>query len=209
MSPPASPGEAPIDFWFDFASPYGYFMSWRIDAIAARHGRRVRWRPVILFAVLRALGLPPPMGHEAKRTYMQHDFERSARFLGVPFRRPEAFPAATHHAARAFYLLERSDPRTAMAFARTAMRAYFTEGADLGDPMQIAQWAREANPQLGEAAGFAARLRADEARALLASAVEEAVRAQVFGSPMIVIDGERFFGVDRLPQIEGHLEGNL
>ena len=44
-----------IDFYFDFASPYGYFMSEKIDALARKYGRKVTWRPVMLFAVLRAL----------------------------------------------------------------------------------------------------------------------------------------------------------
>jgi 2-hydroxychromene-2-carboxylate isomerase len=199
----------PIDFWFDFASPYGYFMAEKIEVVAGRHGRRVRWRPVILFAVLRALDLPPPMGHEVKRAYMQLDFERSARFLDVPFRIPAGFPAVTQHAARAFYLLERLEPSLAINFARVALRSYFVQGADLGDAMQVARWACEAHPALGAPADFVLRMRADDARAMLASAVDEAVREQVFGSPTVVIDGERFFGVDRLPQIEACLAGTL
>ncbi|MDB5730894.1 MAG: oxidoreductase, partial [Variovorax sp.] len=68
------PFSKPIDFWFDFASPYGYFMSEKIDEVAARHGRSVRWRPVLLFAVLRALDLPAPLGSTVKRDYLLHDF---------------------------------------------------------------------------------------------------------------------------------------
>jgi len=199
----------PVDFWFDFASPYGYFMAEKIDAVVARHGRRVRWRPVILFAVLRALDLPAPMGSEVKREYMWHDFERSARFLGVPFRMPAGFPAVTQNVARAFYLLEQIDSCGAIDFARVAMRGYFVEGADLGDAMQSARWACGVNPALGDPADFVSRLRADDARAMLASAVDDAVRERVFGSPTVVIDGERFFGVDRLPQIEACLAGTL
>ncbi|GAC1602701.1 MAG: 2-hydroxychromene-2-carboxylate isomerase [Ramlibacter sp.] len=200
---------AAIDFWFDFASPYGYFMSEKIDALAARHGRRVRWRPVLLFAVLRALELPAPLGHALKRSYMQRDFDRSARFLEVPYRLPEGFPATTQHAARAFYLLQRDAPGAALPFARRAMRGYFRASAALGDPAQVARWVVEATPALGDAKAVAALIAADAAKALLAAAVEEAVRAGVFGSPFVVIDGEAFFGVDRLPQIEARLAGRL
>ena len=41
---------APIDFYFDFASPYGYLAATQIDGIAERHGRRVRWCPILLGA---------------------------------------------------------------------------------------------------------------------------------------------------------------
>ncbi len=47
-----------IDFYFDFSSPYGYFMAENIDAVAARHGREVRWRPYLLGAVYKKLGTP-------------------------------------------------------------------------------------------------------------------------------------------------------
>jgi len=44
---------APLDFYFDFSSPYGYLASRRIDALAAAHGREVNWRPILLGALRR------------------------------------------------------------------------------------------------------------------------------------------------------------
>lgn len=202
----------PIDFWFDFASPYGYFMSEKIDALAARHGRRVRWRPVLLFAVLRALDLPAPLGSAIKRGYMRHDFDRSARFLGVPYRMPDGFPAATQHAARAFYLIDGSDGsdgEAAVRFARGVMRDYFVDGAPIGDIEWIAARAVREAPALGDVQQVVASLQGAPAKAALAAAVDTAVAQQVFGSPFVVVDGEPFFGVDRLPQIEAALAGNL
>ena len=174
---------AVIDFWFDFASPYGYFMSEKIESLATQHGRCVRWRPVLLFAVLRSLELPAPLGNVVKRDYMQLDFERSARFLEVPYRLPDGFPAATQHAARAFYLLDRDVPEAAVPFAHRAMRGYFRESAALGDPLQVARWVAEAAPEMGNAEAVARLIAGDAPKALLAAAVEEAVRARVFGSP--------------------------
>ncbi|MFZ1898898.1 MAG: DsbA family protein, partial [Azonexus sp.] len=46
----------PIDFWFDFSSPYGYLMSERIDELTARFGRKVRWHPILLGVVFKATG---------------------------------------------------------------------------------------------------------------------------------------------------------
>lgn len=199
-----------IDFWFDFASPYGYFMSERIDALAARHGRQVRWRPLLLFAVLRAHGLPPPFEHPLKRDYGHLDFERSARFLEIPYAMPAGFPHISPHAARAFYLLRQADPAAARDFARAVMRGYFRAGAAIADAGCIAALAHEAAPlACGSEAEFALRIDGAEARALLAAAIEEAVQARIFGSPTVLIDGEAFFGVDRLPQIEARLAGRL
>jgi 2-hydroxychromene-2-carboxylate isomerase len=200
---------APIDFWFDFASPYAYLLSEKIGRLAARHRRVVRWRPVLLFAVLRALDLPAPLAHPFKRAYMLHDFERSARHLNVPGRIPDAFPATTQHAARAFYLIERIAPHAAIGFAHQVFRAYFNDGAPVGQLALIARWAAAAAPSLGDASAVAAVLQGADAKALLAGAVDAAVAQRVFGSPIVVIDGEAFFGADRLPQIEAVLSGAL
>ncbi|MES2911672.1 MAG: 2-hydroxychromene-2-carboxylate isomerase [Pseudomonadota bacterium] len=195
----------PIDFYFDFASPYGYFMSEKIDALAAKHGRTVTWRPILLFAALRSLGLPPPFEHPVKLAYITADFERSARFLGVGYRLPPAFPALTQHAARAFYLVNEQAPAAAVAFAQTVLRGYFRDGQDIGNIEVIAQMVCDHTGTLGSAADVQAHLKSAEAKTLLQQAITAAVEKKVFGSPFVVIDGESFFGVDRLPQITEEL----
>ncbi len=196
---------ADIDFYFDFASPYGYFMSERIDAVAQRHRRKVVWRPVLLFAVLRALELPAPLAHPAKRAYMVADFARSARFMGIRYAMPPRFPIITPYAARAFYLLAAHAPDVAVTFAHTVMHNYWQRGLDISDIGLVADLATLAGPWLGDSAQIRERLRSDTAKALLEEAVACAVAHRVFGSPFVVVGGEAFFGVDRLPQIEAHL----
>ncbi|MDB5818483.1 MAG: 2-hydroxychromene-2-carboxylate isomerase [Rhizobacter sp.] len=201
----AVPAAPLIDFWFDFGSPYGYFASESIDALAARHGRSVRWRPILLFAVLRGLGLPNPFETPAKLAYSRLDFARSARFLGLPYRLPTGFPIATQLAARAFYLIDQRDPRAAVTYARTVFRDYFAHDRPIGKLEHISALAARAGLADGDPLVAAELLKSDPAKALLAKAVDEAVVAQAFGSPFIVVDGEPFFGVDRLPQIEAAL----
>ncbi len=190
-----------IDFYFDFASPYGYFMSEKIDALATTHGRRVTWRPILLFAALRALELPAPMEHPVKRKYLTADFARSARFLGVDYSLPAAFPALTQHAARAFYLLDEKSPVTAVRFAQNALRAYFQQGRNIADIDVIAEMVFEQTDVFGPAVAVRDHLKTDTAKAMLQNAIAAAVEKNVFGSPFVVIDDEPFFGVDRLPQI--------
>ena len=83
---------APLDFWFDFASPYGYLASTRIDDIAARHGRTVRWRPILLGAVFKVSGMKPVMEQPLRGEYLAHDVPRFARLLGVPLTMPAKMP---------------------------------------------------------------------------------------------------------------------
>jgi len=198
----------PIDFYFDFASPYGYFMSEKIDALAAQHGRSVNWRPILLFAALRALGLPPPFEHPVKLEYITADFARSARFLGVDYSLPPGFPALTQHAARAFYLLNEQAPETAVPFAQSALRGYFRQGSNIADIEVIADMLCAQTSKLGTAQAVCTQLKSNTAKAMLQDAINVAVGQKVFGSPFVFVDGESFFGVDRLPQIAEKLAGH-
>ncbi|MBL8359575.1 MAG: DsbA family protein [Rubrivivax sp.] len=197
----------PVEFWFDFGSPYAYLAAEKLPAIVAAQGRTLRWRPVLLFAVLRKLDLPPPMGHPAKRDYLLMDFDRSARHLGVPYRHPTRFPVVSPWPARLFHALAARDEAAAAAFARDALRAAFRDDQPLDEwPALLALAARHddrgADALLAAADGAAAR-------AALAAAIDEAAARGLFGSPFVVIDGEGFFGADRLPQVEARLAGTL
>ncbi|PWR22162.1 2-hydroxychromene-2-carboxylate isomerase [Zavarzinia compransoris] len=193
----------PIDFYFDFASPYAYFLAEPLASLAAAHGRVLNWRPLMLWAVLKEIGLPPPLDNAVKRRYVLADMARSARHVGKPFALPDRFPVSSHLPARLFHELAADDPAGAVRFAHRVFKAYFTEGADLGDAAVIEALALDC--------GIAReRARAGEAgRALVLRAIDQAVAAGVWGSPYVVIGAEAFFGADRLPQIEACLRGDL
>ena len=193
----------PIDFFFDFSSPYGYLGAEKIDDIAARHGRVVEWHPILLGVVFRATGGAPLTEIPIKGDYSKHDFARSARFLGVPFKFPSRFPLATHNAARAFLWLTDRDKTLAKNFARAVYRAYFAEDTDIANTdnlLGIADSMGVDRPSLQQAMADPAvkeRLRAEN---------DAALARGVFGSPFFFVDGEPFWGSDRLPQIERWLE---
>ena len=111
---------APIDFYFDFASPYGYIASTQIDEIAARHGRTVAWRPILLGVVFKTTGMGPLPSVPLKGAYSLRDFARSARLLGIPFQMPKVFPFNAVAPSRAFYWLRDRDPGLARRFAQAA-----------------------------------------------------------------------------------------
>ncbi len=194
----------PIDFWFDFSSPYGYLMSEKIDALAAQYGRKVRWHPILLGIVFQATGSRPPAdGVSSKGNYMMHDFQRSARFMGVPYNPPSRFPLPTQNAARAYYWLHGQDCALARAFAHAVYRAFFVDDRDISSPDTVLDIA----VALGvDRDTLAAALQTPEMKARLKDECDRALTVGVFGSPHVVIDGEAFFGADRLPQIERWLE---
>jgi len=113
----------PIDFYFDFSSPYGYLASTRIDDLAARHGRSVTWRPILLGAVFKITGQQPLPTIPLKGSYAAHDLARSARLLKVPFKLPTKFPIGATAPSRAFYWVSDKDPTLARKLAQALYHA--------------------------------------------------------------------------------------
>jgi 2-hydroxychromene-2-carboxylate isomerase len=193
----------PIDFYFDFSSPYSYIASEWIEALAARHARTVRWKAILLGATFAAAELKSPVSYPIKREYSLRDFDRSARFAGVPLRMPEKFPISTQNAARVFWWLHDQRAETASHWARHCLRAYFARGVDLSDTARL----RELAEEFGAGADAAEAVWNDPVWKLrLKTENEAAIAAGVFGAPFFVIDGEPFWGNDRRAQIERWLE---
>ena len=196
--------KSPIDFWFDFSSPYGYLLSERIVDVAARYGRQVRWHPILLGVVFKATGSAPlTLQNPAKAAYSLLDFARSARFMGVPYRHPTRFPLATQNAARAYYWLHGEDCALARRFAHATFRALYVDDRDIAAPDVVLEIAAG----LGvDRSSLETALQRQEIKDRLKAEVDDALAIGVFGSPHVMIDGAPFFGADRLPQIEKWLE---
>lgn len=192
-----------IDFYFDFSSPYGYLAATKIDAIAAKHARDVRWRPILLGAVFKINGQQPLTTIALKGSYATHDMLRSARWFNVPFRMPDKFPINTVAPCRAYYWLYDKDAAVAKKFARALYRAYFAEDRDIS----AVEITLEVATTLGiDRVALAVALNDPAVKERTKTEVDAAIERGVFGSPYIVIDGEPFWGADRLDQIERWLD---
>jgi len=192
--------KAPLHFYFDFSSPYSYVANEWVDALAARHGRIVQRHAVLLGATFQAAELKPPVAYPIKGDYSRRDFERSARFEGVPYEPPPVFPIPTQNAARLFWWLK--DTRgedAAAAWATAGLRAMFARGTPLHEVPALRALAAEH----GLDADAAEAVWNDPVwKARLKRANDEAIAAGVFGGPFFIVDGEPFWGNDRKPQIE-------
>jgi len=188
-----------IEFYFDFSSPYGYIASEKIDALAGKHGREVTWRPFLLGVAFKTTGAAPLPSIPVKGAYSARDMARSAKFHGVAYRFPSVFPISSVSPCRAFYWLDAKDPKRAQNLAKALYRAYFVDDVDISS----------ADKTVEVCAKFG--LKADEVRAGIGDqAVKDRTRTEVdkaiargaFGSPYIIVDGEPFWGSDRLDQID-------
>ena len=195
--------QAPIDFYFDFSSPYGYFASMKIDELAARHGRSVVWRPMLLGAVFKITGQQPLATVPLKNSYMAHDLARTAKLLAVPFKLPTRFPISTVGPSRAFYWVGDKDKELAKKLAQALFRAYYAEDRDISNPEVTGNVAAKLGVDKAE---LTQALNDPAVKERLKIEVDGAIERGVFGSPYIVVDGEPFWGSDRLDQVERWLQ---
>ena len=188
----------PIEFFFDFSSPYGYLASRKIDAIGAKHRRDVVWKPVLLGAVFKVTGGQPLVSIPMKSDYVQRDFTRFARLLGIEFKMPDNFPFSSIHAVRAFWWAESQNSQLAHDLGQALLNHAFS-GGDIASAQAVA----------GVAAGIGiddgallAGIESQEVKDRTRTENDAAIARGVFGSPYIVVDGEPFWGADRLDQVE-------
>jgi 2-hydroxychromene-2-carboxylate isomerase len=195
---------APVDFYFDFSSPYGYFAAHRIDAIAKAHGRTVEWHPILLGLVFEVSGGRPLPSIPMKGDYARVDVPRTARFHGIAYRPPSKFPVSGQAPCRAFYWLARQDVASAKRLALALFHAYFADDRDISSPqvtVDVAAGMGVNGPAL------AAALAEPGVKELPRAATQVAIGKGVFGSPFFLVDGEPFWGNDRLDQVERTLSG--
>jgi 2-hydroxychromene-2-carboxylate isomerase len=193
-----------IDFYFDFSSPYGYLASERIEALAARHGRSVNFRPVLLGVIFKQTGAMPLTQIPLKGDYSRRDMERSAKFHGIPdFRMPSKFPIPSQAAARIVLWTQQRDAAVAARIVHALYHAFFADDKDISDPDIAVAVAATCGVDAAAARGAIDDPAIKDA---LKRANDDAIARGVFGSPFIVVDGEPFWGVDHLVQVERWLE---
>ena len=124
----------PLEFYYDFSSPYGFLAAQKIGALAARYQRSVEWNPILLGVVFKQTGSSPLTDIPLKGEYSKRDFARSARFHGITrFRLPSRFPVATQVPARIVTWLNTTSPELAGPATLAIYRAYFEDDIDISE----------------------------------------------------------------------------
>jgi 2-hydroxychromene-2-carboxylate isomerase len=192
-----------IEFWFDFSSPYAYIASAQIEALAAKHGATINWQPMLLGAIFKASGSAPlTMRYAPLAEYAKHDFLRSARFCGVPYSPPDPFPVMSQNTARAALWIKANQSEKMGAFCRAGMRGLFVDNAVINDMKWIEKTAHTCG---ADGAAAAAACNDPAIKDALKTQCDTALARGIFGAPWMVVEGEAFWGNDRLPQLDAWL----
>jgi 2-hydroxychromene-2-carboxylate isomerase len=186
---------ARVEFWFEFASTYSYPAAARIERVANAAGVAVDWRPFLLGPIFQRQGWndSPFNIYPAKGRYMWRDLERICRRESLPFVKPSAFPRNGLAAARVA-TAALAEPWCA-EFIRRVYHANFAEDREISNPDVLASIL----DALGQrSTDVLARAQSDETKQRLRAQTEEATLVGIFGAPSFVIEGELFWGNDRL-----------
>jgi 2-hydroxychromene-2-carboxylate isomerase len=189
-----------IDYYFSMGSPWAYLGHATFIEMAKRHGVAINYKPVPLGRVFSQTGgLPLAKRHPARQRYRLLELQRWRARRGHPLNlQPKHSPFDASLADRLIIgiVAAGKDPDP---FMRRAFAGVWAEERNLADPLVVAELAEAAgldSTSLIEMAG------SDMTEAIYALNDENAVAGGVFGSPGYVLDGELFWGQDRLDFLE-------
>lgn len=186
-----------IDYHFAPQSPWTYLGHQRLLQIAKAAGATVRVMPMDLGKVFPVSG-GLPLGKRApqRQTYRLVELERFSKALKLPLNlHPKFFPVAGDPAAKIIIAVDmHHGTDAALAITGAVLAAVWHEERDIADASTLAALLSE--HQLD--AACLALSNTPEVLARYDSYTQSAMDAQVFGAPTYLIDGEMFWGQDRL-----------
>jgi 2-hydroxychromene-2-carboxylate isomerase len=191
---------ATLEVFYDFVSPYSYLASNRVEAIAARTGATLRWRPFLLGGVFKATGNHAPIENPAKGTHMLVDLDRWSKRLGVSLRFPTNFPFASILALRTAFAAEAAGKL--VPYTHAVYRAAWADGRDVSSPEGLAAVLNGVGLE-----GAALVAAAPNYKEALVKQTQEAIDRGAFGAPLFFVGAEMFIGNDRLDFVEEALRG--
>ncbi|MCE0505664.1 2-hydroxychromene-2-carboxylate isomerase [Roseivivax sp. GX 12232] len=196
-----------IDYYFATISPFTYLAGRRLEEMAEAHGASITYKPLDIVTLFsRTGGTPPKDRHPSRQEYRAQDLPRQAKKAGLPFNlKPAHWPTNAAPSSYAVIAAQKAGGGDMGALVHALLRACWAEERDVAEDDVIKACLSEAgfDPGLADS-GLLAGAETYERN------LEEAVASGVFGAPFYVVDsGERFWGQDRLSDLEDHLAGRL
>jgi len=183
-----------IEFWFSIGSTYSYLTVMRLDAYATLQGLEIVWRPFNVREIMIEQNNIPFANKPVKSAYMWRDIERRATRYGLPIKVPAPYPLEQLPLANQIAILGMEED-WGRRYVMETYRLWFQEGLPAGEDPNLSR-SLEAVGQDPE--DVLARAQTSEMEAALAAATDEARQAGIFGAPSFIVDGELFWGDDRV-----------
>ena len=175
----------------------------QLPRLCADAGAQLDYKPMLLGGIFQATGNQSPMMIPAKGRYVMTDLERFARHAGIAFAHNPFFPINTLTLMRGATGLQMREPARMVPYVDAVYRAIWVEGKNMNDPAAVGG--------VLHSAGFdpvaVLALTSDaEVKDRLKAVTQEAVARGVFGAPTFFVDGQMYWGQDRLDFVKQALE---
>ena len=197
---------AQIDYFFATLSPYCYLAGQRLEAVAAQHGATINYKPFdIVAAFERTGGTPPKDRHISRMEYRAQELPRQAKKLGMAFNlKPAHWPTNGAPASYAFIAAQNAGGGDLGKLAHSIFRAVWAEEKDIAEDAVVRACLTDAgfDPALADSGLL-------EGAETYARNLEEAVERGVFGAPFFIVGDQRFWGQDRIEDVDAYLAGDL
>ena len=193
-----------VDYYLSLASPWSYLGHKRLIAIASKHDCKINIHPVDLSVILLATGgVALPKRSQQRKDYRMQELRRWRDYLNLPLNcEPKHFPVVDETAAAMVLAIREEDQNTALKFAGLCLGAVWASELDISDASLLLKLAEELGVN-----GKAALEKKQSMLSVRKSESEIAISRGVYGVPTYVVDGEIFWGQDRLDFLERFLTG--
>lgn len=192
-----------FEFWFDFGSPAAYLAFTQIPRIEAETGAQAIYCPMLLGGVFQATGNHSPATIPAKGKYIFDDFKRFAKRYDVPFNNNPHFPINTLLLMRGAAGMQQQHPEQFSAYCKAVFQAIWVDALNMNDPAIVGAALHKAafDPQQ-----LMALANDPATKDALKTTTTEAVSRGAFGAPTFFVDGQMFWGQDRLDFVKEALQ---
>jgi len=182
-----------LDFYFDVGSPTAYLAWTQMPKLLKETGASIHYKPILLGGVFKASGNATPVSVPAKGKWMMGDLALWAKQYGVPLKMNSKFPVNTLYLQRG--LLAYKDHANFAALGNAIFDGMWVSDKDMTDMETVAGVVASAGIDPAE---FGDKINDPDIKQGLITATEEAVNKGLFGAPSFIVDGQLFFGQDRM-----------
>lgn len=195
-----------IDYFFSTISPFTYLAGNRLEEIAAKHGAEITYKPFDIISLFpRTGGVSPKDRHPSRLEYRLQELRRGGAKAGMPINlTPAHFPTNAAPSSYAIIAAQKAGGDVG-PLVQSVLRAVWAEERDIADDTVVRELLGNAgfDPSLADSGLLTGA-------ETYAANLEEAVNRGVFGSPFYITDtDERFWGHDRLDDLDAYLSGRL
>lgn len=191
-----------IDYYFTTLSPWAYLAGTRLEAIAARHGASITYRPMDIGQVFaRTGGKPLSERPPARQAYRLQELARWSAHLGLPLNlQPAYFPTNAAPSSYAIIAAQNAGGGDLGGLVHGVLRAVWAENRNIAEDEVIRDLlgSHGFDPALADKGLFTGA-------ETYGRNTEQAVQTGVFGAPFYIVGEEKFWGQDRLEFLDRHL----